>query len=209
MMHAYDENLLYKAQITLANMLDTAVNTYGYDLKEFYLLFLNTDYCKRFERGESKVVAGMSGTELAYYIISENEDIDMKDYTFRVQRSVEYWIGWSISFYQWYSGKKFKEINEFANMDLFISMYSKYHEMDIMHLVDFLDDKSKQFDTQRLKRLRVYAGLSQKELAENSGIPLRTIQQYEQGQKDLSHARADSVVRLARALYCEVEDLII
>ena len=208
MMHAYDENLLYKAQITLANMLDTAVNTYGYDLNVFYLLFLNSDYCKRFERGESSVVAGMSGTELAYYIISENEDIDMKDYSFHVQRSVEYWIGWSLSFYQWYSGKKFKEINEFAYIDLFISMYSKYHEMDIMHLVDFLDEKSKQYDIQRLKRLRMYAGLSQKELADNSGIPLRTIQQYEQGQKDLSHARADSVVRLARALYCEVEDLI-
>ena len=58
------------------------------------------------------------------------------------------------------------------------------------------------------KRLRAYAGLSQKELAEKTGIPLRTIQQYEQGQKDLSHACADSVLTLARALYCEVSDLI-
>ena len=87
MAHAYDENLLNKAQITLANMLDTAVNTYGYDLQVFYMLFLKSKYCKRFEKGESSVVAGMSGTELAFYIISENEDIEMKEYTFRNNRS--------------------------------------------------------------------------------------------------------------------------
>lgn len=208
MMHAYDENLLYKAQITLANMLDAAVNTYGYDINVFYLLFLNSDYCRKFERGESSVVAGMSGTEIAYYVIADNDEIDMKDYTFRIQRSVEYWIGWSLGFYQWYSGRRFKEINEIADMEILKSLYPKYHEMDIMHFVDFLDEKSKGHDIQRLKRLRMYAGLSQKELADSSGIPLRTIQQYEQGQKDLSHARADSVIRLARALYCEVEDLI-
>ncbi|MBO6089825.1 MAG: helix-turn-helix transcriptional regulator [Lachnospiraceae bacterium] len=208
MMHAYDENLLYKAQITLANMLDTAVNTYGYDLKVFYFLFLNSVYCKRFERGESSVIAGMSGTELAYEIISEHDNVDLAESSYQVQRSTEYWIGWSLSFYQWYSGKTFKEINEVADMDAFCKMYTTFHEMDIMQLVDALDENSVAFNAQKLKRLRTYAGLSQKELAEKTGIPLRTIQQYEQGQKDLSHARADSVLTLARALYCEVSDII-
>ena len=141
MAHAYDENLLNKAQITLANMLDTAVNTYGYDLQVFYMLFLKSKYCKRFEKGESSVVAGMSGTELAFYIISENEDIEMKEYTFRNNRSEEYWIGWSLCFYQWYTAKSFKEINEIANISDFKLMYSKYHEMDIMQLVEFLENK--------------------------------------------------------------------
>ena len=208
MMHAYDENLLYKAQITLANMLDTAVNTYGYDLKGFYFLFLNSVYCKRFERGESSVVAGMSGTELAYAIISENKNVELKESSYRVQRSVEYWIGWSLGFYQWYSGKRFKEINEIADMDAFENMYPKFHEMDIMQLVEFLDNRSNEHDTNKLKRMRTYAGLSQKELAEKTGIPLRTIQQYEQGQKELAHARADSVIRLSKALFCNVDDLI-
>lgn len=208
MMYAYDENLLYKAQITLANMLDTAVNTYGYDLKAFYFLFLNSVYCKRFERGEASVVAGMSGTELAYAIISEKENVDLKDSSFEVQRSVEYWIGWSLGFYQWYSGKRFKEINEIADMDAFVLMYPKYHEMDIMHLVEHLDSRSKTQKSLKLKRLRSYAGLSQKELAEKTGIPLRTIQQYEQGQKDLAHSRVDSVIRLSKALYCDVEELV-
>lgn len=59
-----------------------------------------------------------------------------------------------------------------------------------------------------LKKLRVLNGLSQGQLAEVTGIPVRTIQQYEQGQKDLSHARAEYIFALARALHCEPEQLL-
>ena len=59
-----------------------------------------------------------------------------------------------------------------------------------------------------LKRLRSKAGLSQRELAEISGIPLRTIQQYEQRQKNINKAQAEYLVMLARALCCGVEDFI-
>jgi hypothetical protein len=139
---AYDENLLYKAQITLASMLDTAVYVYGYELKTFYSLFLNSNYSKRFERGESSVVAGMSGHEIAYSVIREIKDIKMADSLYRVHRSPEYWVGWSLCFYQWYSGKGFSEINETADMDKLISMYRKYHEMDIMQCVDCMNQMS-------------------------------------------------------------------
>ena len=40
-----------------------------------------------------------------------------------------------------------------------------------------------------------------------SGIPLRTIQQYEQRQKNINKAQAEYLVALARVLCCEVEDL--
>ena len=53
-----------------------------------------------------------------------------------------------------------------------------------------------------LKRLREQAGLSQRELAEASGVPVRTIQQYEQGQKDIRRAAWETVSRLAAALHC-------
>lgn len=59
-----------------------------------------------------------------------------------------------------------------------------------------------------LKQLRKRAGLSQSELAEASGVPLRTIQQYEQRQKSINNAQAQYLIMLARALYCTVEDLI-
>ena len=51
-------------------------------------------------------------------------------------------------------------------------------------------------------------GLSQSQLAKLTGIPVRTIQQYEQGQKDINKARAEYVITLARALYCDPQQLL-
>lgn len=59
-----------------------------------------------------------------------------------------------------------------------------------------------------LKRLRIKNGLSQSGLARASGIPLRTIQQYEQRQKDLSRARAEYLIALSRALNCDPATLL-
>lgn len=58
-----------------------------------------------------------------------------------------------------------------------------------------------------LKTLRLNAGLSQSELAEISDIPVRTIQQYEQKQKNINAAKAETVAKLAKALNTSVEKL--
>ena len=50
--------------------------------------------------------------------------------------------------------------------------------------------------------------LTQKELADASGVPIRTIQQYEQRQKDINKAQAKYLVMLARILCCDMEDLL-
>ena len=55
--------------------------------------------------------------------------------------------------------------------------------------------------------MRTLAGLSQSELAGQADVPVRTIQQYEQRQKDINQAQAETLLRLARALNCNVEDL--
>lgn len=61
--------------------------------------------------------------------------------------------------------------------------------------------------TTQLQQRRVDAGLSQRQLADLSGIPVRTIQQYEQRQKDLTHAAYATVSALARALSCVPGDI--
>lgn len=58
-----------------------------------------------------------------------------------------------------------------------------------------------------LKLFRLETGLSQSELAEISGVPLRSIQQYEQNQKNINAAKAETVVKLAKALNTSVEKL--
>ena len=81
--------------------------------------------------------------------------------------------------------------------------------MDIRQFVDKMNERYKAAkpDT-NLKIRRQRNGLSQRELAEATGISIRTIQQYEQRQKNTNKAQAESLVVLAQVLYCNVEDLI-
>ena len=60
----------------------------------------------------------------------------------------------------------------------------------------------------RLKRMRVDKGLTQSELANESGVNLRMIQHYEQGFKDINKAQVITVFKIASVLGCKVEDLI-
>ena len=87
-------------------------------------------------------------------------------------------------------------------------MYNPYHEMDISQFSDKMTelDKSRKSET-NLKQYRLAAGLSQSELAEVSGVPVRTIQQYEQRVKNINAAKAESVIALSKALECPVEML--
>ena len=45
-------------------------------------------------------------------------------------------------------------------------------------------------------------------MSDASGVKVRMIQLYEQRQNDLSKARFEVVLSLAKALGCEIEDLI-
>lgn len=56
--------------------------------------------------------------------------------------------------------------------------------------------------------MRQRAELTQRELAELAEVPLRTIQQYEQRQKNINRAQAETLARIAKQLYCNIEDLL-
>ena len=64
------------------------------------------------------------------------------------------------------------------------------------------------FPDTNLKRIRNAYGCSQAELAKKSDVSLRSIQMYEQRNKDINKASIETVYRLAKALGCAVEDLI-
>lgn len=59
-----------------------------------------------------------------------------------------------------------------------------------------------------LKTLRTLANLSQSELAAQTGISVRTLQQYEQRQKNINHAQTETLLRLSKVLDCTIEDLV-
>ena len=60
----------------------------------------------------------------------------------------------------------------------------------------------------KIQEIRKARGLSQRELAEASGVNVRVLQHYEQGFKDINKAAAETVKALADALGVRMEDLI-
>ena len=60
----------------------------------------------------------------------------------------------------------------------------------------------------QLKARRQSKGFSQKQLAEYSGVNIRQIQHFEQESHDINMAAALTVFKLARALDCEIEEIL-
>lgn len=59
-----------------------------------------------------------------------------------------------------------------------------------------------------LKEIREYREMSQKDLAEASGIPKRMIQAYEQGYRDINGAKLSTLLTLANVLNCSIEQIV-
>lgn len=59
-----------------------------------------------------------------------------------------------------------------------------------------------------LKEIRTSKGLSQSKLAERSGVNLRTLQQYEQGTRDINGASLASLTDLCIALECGLTEIL-
>lgn len=202
MIHAYSELYLSKARSSLGSLFDYAVYDCHYSIKEVWNAFINSQAARNIEVGDLCFIAGHSGVELAMEIFGVEEE-----YHPRFDRTPEYWLGWAIAYYQWYRNISFKDIN--VDIEVLLSLYNPYHEMDIMHFVDRVD-RYLNFNSKMsaLKAIRIKMELSQKELSLLTGIPLRTIQQYEQKQKDICKARAEYLISLAKVLGCEPSELL-
>ncbi len=209
-MNAYDETYVSGAQRRLGAMLDFAVSGMGLKLADFHRLFLEHPVSRRFEAGDPAIVAGRSGEELALEVVGPSGPV-FEPGIWRpspVADSV-YWTGWALAFYQWASGWPFAAIQQRVGIEDVRSLYSPYHEMDVRQFCDRLDSAMNRAQPEtNLKVRRMVAGLSQSQLAAAAGVPVRTLQQYEQRQKNINHARADYVIALARALSCAPADLL-
>lgn len=210
MIRAYDEEYLTGAQRILGDAFDFSVNTVGLNIDRFAAVFAVSDVSRQFEIGNPKYISGMTGCEIVREVLlqsglKEPEQPDMM-YT---DKSPEYWSGWALAFYQWYTAGEFMSVFSSVKMSEVVQMYPVYHEMDILQFVDAMNEKShKQHLERRLKRLRRYAGLSQRQLAEASDVPLRQIQLFEQGQRDINKTQAETLLKLSRTLNCRMEDLV-
>lgn len=120
--------------------------------------FLASTYASRLERGDSRVVVGMSGIELARRAVAQTGTVvqALPSPSENPARSQEYWCGRAFAYHQWRTGFTFREIDEFAPIELVFDLYHPYHEMDITQLVDRLSAlRAERVPETELKRCRV------------------------------------------------------
>jgi len=210
MTRAYQEMYLSRAQSVLGDAFDYAVDTCSIPGDDFVKLFLASSVSKRMENGEPACLTGKSGIEIVVEIVAETKGQELRiEPQEHFGRSREYWIGWAVAYYQWYSGRRYSDIFKALSFDDLQNMYNPLHEADITKFADIMDSRMKEhFSETNLKRIRITYGFTQAELAERSGVSLRSIQMYEQRNKNINKASADTMYRLAKALGCTMEDLI-
>jgi len=210
MTHAYSELYLSDAKKSLGTMVDYAVHDCEYNVDWMIELFMLSGYAKQFEKGSPIVVGGMSGVELARKIIDKIYKKDLEvEAAQPIDKTPEYWAGWALADYQWYSGYRFEDIFEKVKMSEIVNMYHPYHEMSMEHFYEAMDKKMDRIVGEtKLKRVREATGLSQSELAKKAGVSLRSIQMYEQRNNDIDKAQGHTLYKLSVALGCDIEDLL-
>ena len=210
MTHAYREIYLSNAQSVLGDAFDYAINTCQIPGDDFVKLFVASSISKRMENGEPALLSGKSGIEIAIEVVFETtgKHLETEPHE-RIERSAEYWIGWAVAYYQWYSARRYSEIFKVLTFDDLQKMYYTLHEADITKFVDIAEEQIKEhFKDTNLKRIRTSYGCTQAELAKQSGVSLRSIQMYEQRRKDINKASVETLYSIAKVLGCTIEDLI-
>lgn len=201
MIHAYNEIYLSDAMQTLAETFSYVANAKQADTLFQYFVMSGIAY--QFGRGNPRYISMPS--QALFYEITKNSMRLIRPYSYG--RSPEYWCGFVLAYYQWYTGLRFEQIGKKLPPSKIISMYNPLHEASLQKFVDIANSIVFQKET-NLARYRKTAKLSQKTLAEYSQVSLRTIQLYEQRQLDINMAPAIKLLQLSIVLGCQIEDLL-
>ena len=186
--------------------------TLGYAPDDFFGWFISSGIASKFENGNPKYVAGMSGVELADAVLAAvNMQSERHHQPHLSSKGREYWAGWILAYYQWESNRRFSDMVEYGlTLSVVMSLYI-LHEADVSKFVESADEiiqRNKGSRKSKLQLTRKARGLTQQQLSEASGVSLRMIQLYEQKQYELAKAQAGIVLDLAKVLGCDAADLI-
>ena len=206
----YSESQLNSLMDKIGDAFDYAINDCKIAGAEFVKMFATSTVCKKIENGDVSCISGKSGIEIAVECVNEitGKELNTSPRE-RYERTAEYWCGWATCYYQWWSSRKYADIFRAVSFNEILSLYPTLHETSIEKFAEVIDDKiRKAYLETNLKRIRTAYGCSQRELAEMSGVGLRSIQMYEQRNKDINKAQAESLYCLAKVLGCTMEDLL-
>ena len=209
MIRAYDEMYLDDAMECLGAAVEYAVLLCDMDGQEFLDLFVASSVADEFGRGNVKFISGMSGIELARHVLKMC-GMDASEHTdpLHIDYPPEYWCGWILAYYQWYSGKSFASICRQIKFPMLMDVYGVLHEADSSKAVDVFDQIMVRKEETNLAYYRKMKGLSQSQLAKVSGVSVRSIQLFEQRKSNINNAQYNHLSAIAKGLGCEVEDLL-
>ena len=209
-MHAYDKIYLDDAMRNLGEAFDYAVNVCHMEPARAASLFVVSGVAEQYGCGNPRYVSGRSGTELVadmFTIVGEERELPAPQIEY--EYSQEYWAGWILAYYQWSTGRTFREIFRQLSIETVLDLYPTLHEASEEKFVDTVNHmlETNHREASGLQRQRKHCHYSQRQLADRAGVNLRTLQQYELGAKDIRKAASETVMNLARALGCSVEDI--
>ncbi len=200
MIRAYNEIYVDDAMHTLAEVFDYVVGSKKVDILAEN--FVMSGVAAQFERGNPRYINMPS--HILFYEITKEYPSPKR---FGFEKSPEYWCGFVLAYYQWYSGLRFEDIFKRLPASKVLKMYYPLHEASLRKFVDVANDLVIQKDT-NLARIRKTANLSQQKLAAYSNVSLRSIQLYEQRRLDINTAAANKLLRISKVLGCYIEDLL-
>lgn len=194
--------------IYLDDAMQTLAETFSYvtDSKQADYLFekfVMSGIAFQFGRGNPRYI-NMPSKALFYEIVGNSMPL-VKPY--HGGRSPEYWCGYVLAYYQWYTGLRFEQIGLTLPPSRIIEMYNPLHEAGIDKFVQVANTIVFQKET-NLARYRKTAGFSQSMLSKYSNVSLRSIQLYEQRRLDINKAPAEKLLQISRVLGCYIEDLL-
>ena len=201
MMHAYNELYLNSAMETLGEVFSFTSNSDEADI--LFEEFLMSGYAYQFGRGNPRYI-NMPSFVLFKDIVNDKLPLTT---LYSNERTPEYWCGFVLAYYQWYTGLSFQQIGEKLKPSKIIAMYNPLHEADLSKFVEVANGIVFDKET-NLSKYRRIAKLSQTELAKLSNVSLRAIQLYEQRKLDINSASAIKLFKISRVLGCNIEDLL-
>lgn len=124
----------------MGSFFDITLNLLELSVDEALYLFFKSDLAYFIQQGNPHFINGRSGAELvsdAYWMLGFPIP---SLHNVRVHYSPEYWAGWALAYYQWWSGKSFEEILSRVPFENIIESYYPLHEAPIQKFVREMDE---------------------------------------------------------------------
>ena len=209
---AYDEKELPQVISTLGKAFEFAEKCLPEGAAGFCRRFANSSVAATCTGPDAHPEIGGSAIEL---VLDVNEDASIDTLLMNEKRLSKQETGrlrWEAELlcrYQWETRLPFPAVLRTLTEERLHALHADHAELPPAEVVQKISvPETHESTATNLARIRRERGLSQAGLAKASGVTLRSIQQYEQRKKDISHAQARSVLALAQALSCTMEELL-